>query len=119
MRKQLGQLMLKIGKLQNELNSPVENKTWNLVALPSGKPLTKGKWVFDEKRESDQSIEQYKARYVATGFSQIYGQTFTDTFSPTITMTVISSLFAIAAQHGLKTPQIVVKTAFLNPTLVD
>ena len=47
---------------QNELNSHLENKTWILVPLHPGKPLTKGEWDFDIKRESGGSIERYKAR---------------------------------------------------------
>ena len=54
---------------------------------------------------------------MAIGFSQIYGQSYTDTLSSTISMTVIRSLFAIAARHGLKKRQIDVKTAFLISTL--
>ena len=109
--------------MQNEFKNFVEIKTWDLVALPSGKPLTKGKWVFDIKRKSDGLNEQYKARYVAKGFRQIYGQNCTDTFSPTISMTVIRSLLAIAAQDGLQhnitARQIDVKTVFFNSTLED
>ena len=89
------------------------------MILLSGKPLTKGKWVVDIKRKSYVSIEQYKARYVAKGFSHVYGQNYTDTFSPTLSITAIRSLFAIAVQHVLKMRQIDVKTAFLNSTLKD
>ena len=56
---------------------------------------------------------------MAKGFRQTYGQNYTYTFSPTIIMTVICSIFAIAAQHGLKMRQIDVKTGFLNSTLED
>ena len=49
---------------------------------------------------------------MAKGFRQICGQNYTDTFPPTISITVIRSLFAIAAQHSLKLRQIDVKTAF-------
>ena len=56
---------------------------------------------------------------MAKRFSQTDGQNYTDTFSPTISMTVIRSIFDIAAQHGLKMPQIGVKTAFLNSNLED
>ena len=81
--------------MQNEFKSLVENKTWDLVALPSGKPLTNGfsKWFFDIKRKSDGSIERYSARYVAKGFSQIYGQNYTDTFSPTI-LSLVNVMYA-------------------------
>ena len=60
--------------MQNDFKSFVEIKRWDLVALASGKPLTKGKWAFDIRRKSNGSIEQYKARYVAKGVSQIYGK---------------------------------------------
>ena len=68
------QLLLKNGKLQCKMNSSVnqarivKNKTLDLAPLPSGKPLTKGKPIFDIKRTSDGSIERYKARYVAKGY---------------------------------------------------
>ena len=38
--------------MQKEFKSLLENKTWVLVALPSGKPSTKGKWAFDTKRKA-------------------------------------------------------------------
>ena len=89
------------------------------MALHSRKSLTNVKWVFDIKRKSDGSSEQNKTRYVAKAFSQIYGQNYTDTFPPTISVTVICSLFANAAQHGLKMRQNDVKTACLSSTLQD
>ena len=66
--------------LQKEFRSLVENRKWDQVASSSGKYLTKGKWVFDIKRKNDGSLERYKARYVAKGFSHFYRQKYTDTF---------------------------------------
>ena len=56
---------------------------------------------------------------MAKGFSQVYGQNYTDIFPPTISMTVIRSLVAIAAQHGLTMQKIDVKTTCLNYILED
>ena len=56
---------------------------------------------------------------MAKGFSPIYGQNYTDIFSPTIRMTVIRSLIAIVALHGLKMRQIDVKTACLKSSIED
>src|SRR3990167_6577683 len=56
--------------MEEEMNSMIENEVWTLVDLPEGKKLTKTKWVFDEKKAADGSIERYKARLCAKGCSQ-------------------------------------------------
>ena len=56
---------------------------------------------------------------MAKGLSQTYGQMYPDTFSPSIGTTVIRSLFAIAAHHGLKMRHTDAKTAILNSSLED
>ena len=32
--------------MQIDFDSPVENKTWDLLSLPPRKPLTKNNWFF-------------------------------------------------------------------------
>jgi hypothetical protein len=46
------------------------NRTWELTELPPGKKVVNSGWVFKVKRLADGSIERYRARLVAKGFSQ-------------------------------------------------
>jgi hypothetical protein len=66
------------------------------------------------KHVVDGSIEKYKARFVARGFSQIEGVDYDETFSPITRYTSIGTIIALAASMGWKLHQMDVKAAFLN-----
>ena len=61
-----------------------ENEVYRLVPRPRGKKVVKLKWVFRIKFNADSSVEKYKARIVAKGFSQVQGEDYDQTFSPTV-----------------------------------
>ena len=50
-----------------------KNQTWDLVELPHGKKVVGCKWVFATKFKANGSINRYKAKLVATRFTQTYG----------------------------------------------
>ena len=56
-----------------EYNSLMEMGTWKLVKLPKNRQPVSCKWIFRVKHKSDGTIERFKARLVARGFSQQYG----------------------------------------------
>ena len=58
--------------------------------------------------------EQFKARYVAKGYSQVHDIDYHETFSPTARVTSIRMLMQLAAQYDLTVHQMDVKTAYLN-----
>jgi hypothetical protein len=58
--------------------------------------------------------EQFKARFVAKGYSQIQGIDYNDTFAPTARMASIRLLMQVAIQYDLIVHQMDVKTAYLN-----
>ena len=95
----------------------MENKTWELVALPSGKNVVGSKWVFKVKRNADGSIEKFKARLVAQGYSQAAGVDFQEVFSPVIRNTSMRSLLALANSLDWEVHQMDVKSAFLQGDL--
>ncbi|KAK9942775.1 hypothetical protein M0R45_008423 [Rubus argutus] len=102
-----------------EVDSILQNHTWELVDLPPGNKPLGYKWIFKRKMKADGSIDKYKARLVAKGYKQKEGLDYFDTYSPVTRITSIRMLIAIAALHNLEIHQMDVKTAFLNGDLEE
>ena len=103
--------------IDSELQSILNNNTWELVELPRGcKPIT-CKWIFRKKLKADGSIDKYKARIVVRGFTQKFGIDYFDTYSPVTKIATIRTLIALACIFDLVVHQMDVKTAFLNGDL--
>lgn len=58
--------------------------------------------------------DQYKARFVAKGYSQKMGVDYGETFSPTTDLTSVRVVLQKAVQENLLVHQMDVKTAFLH-----
>ena len=65
-------------------------------------PASLHRWVFRVKRNSDGTIERYKARIVAKGYSQRPGVDYTEVFAPTFRPATLRLIIAIAAMEGMK-----------------
>ena len=105
--------------IKSEIDSILQNHTWELVDLPPGcKPLG-SKWIFKRKMKSDGSIDKYKVRLVIKGYRQKEGLDYFDTYSPVTRINSIRMVLAIAALRNLEIHQMDVKTAFLNGDLEE
>lgn len=104
--------------MEEEIESLKRNDVWELVDRPNHNIVT-NKWVLKIKRNPDGSIERYKARLVARGFSQVYGIDYIETYAPVVNMASIRMLFAHAAEKSLYLSQFDVKTAFLYGDLEE
>ena len=102
--------------MEQEYQSIMVNKTWTLTTIPPGRNAIKSKWVFKAKLKEDGTIERFKARLVAQGFSQRYGIDYDETFSPVASKTTIRILIGLRAQ-GWVVQQIDVDTAYLNANI--
>lgn len=60
---------------------------------------------------------EYKARFVAKGYSQVKGIDYGETFSPTANLTSVRVVFQKAAQENLLLHQMDVTTACLHADL--
>ncbi|PIK57781.1 hypothetical protein BSL78_05307 [Apostichopus japonicus] len=68
--------------MKDEMSALRENDTFELNPLPEGRKVVGGRWVYAVKLGPNDE-EQYKARYVAKGFSQLPNVDYNETFSPT------------------------------------
>jgi hypothetical protein len=65
-----------------EYESILKNDVWEVVPRPQGKSVVTSKWIYKIKHAADGSVEKYKARFVARGFSQKEGIYFDEVFAP-------------------------------------
>ena len=105
--------------MDSEMRSLQENDVWDLVELPPGRKTVGSKWVFKKKTGADGTVERFKARLVAQGFTQKYGMDYDKTFCPVVRQESLRVLIALSVGSGLKLHQVDVTTAFLNGTLEE
>jgi hypothetical protein len=105
--------------VHSEMDSILSNETWELVDRPYGCKPVCCKWVFKKKLRPDGTIDKYKVRLVAKGYTQKKDENFFDTYSPVARLTTIRVLLSLTASHGLLVHQMNVKTAFLNGELEE
>ncbi|XP_057990314.1 uncharacterized mitochondrial protein AtMg00820-like [Hevea brasiliensis] len=86
-----------IEAMEAEITALERNQTWELVPkLRDVKPIS-CKWIYKIKQCTNGSIERFKARLVARGFSQQYGLDYDEKFSPVAKLTTVRILLAFAA----------------------
>ncbi len=103
--------------MKKELKALEQQRTWDLVPRLKGMFVVRSKWVYKIKLDEHGSIERYKARVVAIGFTQTYGKDFDETFSPVLHATTRRLLFSLAANPRVISLQADVETAFLQSDL--
>ena len=103
----------------SEYDSLLQNETWDLVPLPSGKKPIGSRWVFKVKYGANGKVERFKARLVAKGYAQKPGIDYEETFSPVVKHQSIRTLLAFVVQNDMLLHQMDVVTAFLNGTLEE
>eukprot|EP00253_Pinus_taeda_P013564 PITA_13564 len=96
-----------------------ENSAWEIVPRPEGKTMVGSRWIYKVKQAADGSVEKYKARFVARGFSQIEGIDYEETFAPVARYSSIRMILALSAQMRWHIHQMDVKTAFLNGVIEE
>ena len=72
--------------IENEYDSLIQTKTWDLVDAQADKNIIGCKWVFKVNRKADGSINRYKAPLVAQGYSHEAGSTCDEIYAPVATI---------------------------------
>ena len=81
--------------MKEKLDALSKNHTWDLVTLPSEKSMVGCKWIYKIKTLSDWSIERYKARLIAKGFTQEYGIDYEKIFAPVARILSVRALLVV------------------------
>ena len=97
-----------------EYHSIMKNDVWEIIMRHEGKLVVTSRWTCKMKHTANGSVEKFKARFVAWGFSQVEGVNYDETFALVARYTSIRVLISIAVEMGWKIHQMDVKTAFLN-----
>ena len=86
-----------VDAMVEEYDSIVRNSAWEIVPRPEGKSVVGLRWIYKVKQAADGSVEKYKARFVARGFSQIEGINYEETFAPIARYYSIRYILALSA----------------------
>jgi hypothetical protein len=100
--------------MTQEYQSIVNNDVWDIVLRPKGKSVVTSKCIYKIKHEDDGSVEKYKVRFVARGFSQLEVIDYEETFSHVARYTSIHGIIYLATSMGWRLHHMDVKTTFLN-----
>ena len=65
-----------------DYDSIVKNNAWEIFPRPVEKSVVGSRWIYKVKKDANGSVDKYKAKFVAPGFSQIEGIDYEETFTP-------------------------------------
>lgn len=85
--------------MAKEYKSIMKNDVWDIVLKPKEKFVVTSKCLFKIKHGVDGSIEKYKARFVARGFSQKGEEDYDDIFAPVTQYTTIHSIVSLTTSQ--------------------
>jgi hypothetical protein len=83
-----------------EYTSIMKNDVWDIVPRPEGKSIVISRWLYKIKHAVDGSIDKFKARFVASGFSSKEGVDYKETFALVASYTSIGAVMSLVSFMG-------------------
>lgn len=103
--------------MEGQILAMHKNKMWVLVPPSSDQNVVGYKLVFKINKNSDGSIQRYKARLVVKGFHQNPGIYLYESYSSVVKSSTICVVLSLAVSYSLSIRQLDFNNAFLNDTL--
>src|ERR1700733_16128352 len=88
-----------------------------LSNLPLNKTAIGSKWVYKIKRDENGNVSRYKARLVAQGYSQRFGDDYDEVFAPVAKPQTLRTILTIAGLKEMMVKHYDIETAYLNRDL--
>lgn len=107
-----------LNAIDDEFKSIQENETWKRDDNPKGVPLPTHT-VLQVKRDAKGIVDRFKARIVAGGNHQVYGENYSETYAPVVEFSLVRVFIYLVLSLGLFIAQVDIKTAFLNGALEE
>lgn len=104
--------------MAEEINALQKQRTWSLVPIPTNKWILGCKWTYKTKLLPIGQIDRHKARLVALGYDQTFGENYTETFSLITKMPTIRTL-TLTISRKWQMLQLDVSNTFLHDDLLD
>ena len=90
------------------------NDVYSLVPKAKGMNILGSRWVYNKKFHPDNTVDKWKARWVAKGFKQKLGIDYESLFAPTGRIESVRILLAITSIYRMKTAKFDITTFFLT-----
>jgi hypothetical protein len=97
-----------------DYQSILKNHVLDIVPRIKGKSVVNSKWIYKIKHVVYGSVEKYKERFVARGFSHVEGIDYEETFAPISRYTSIRTIIDIQSSMGWRLHLMDLKKTFLN-----
>ena len=98
---------------RDEILSWQARDVFERVPLTSDMVVVSAKWVYKKKTLGDGSLDKFKGRYCARGFSQHYGVDYDETFAPTLNISSLRVILQLTATFKLHLRHFDIHTAYL------
>jgi hypothetical protein len=85
-----------------EYRSIIKNNVWDIVPRPKDKLVVSSKWIYKIKHATYGSVESFKERFVARGFTHNKGTDYEENFSLVARYTSIGTVISLAPVLGWK-----------------
>jgi len=105
--------------MEEEYNSLFENRTWDMVPLPSGRKLIRCRWVYKTNSTIDGQVRRYKSMIVSKVFQQVHGIDYEETYAPIEKMDYTCLSLSIVTTKGWEFDQMDVNNSFLHGDIYE